>query len=91
MLSNDGHPRSNCPVEHRLKDTSIFTTGFIVRQNWAGKVTVVHNVNKTDALMMGKGGTASHTSAALARYAVTIGRLYEVANEGNRLVVKDRK
>jgi hypothetical protein len=91
MLKNDNHPRSNCPLWRRLTNPQDFSTGYIVRTDWTGTVTVIHNVNKDDAAKMGPGGTEAHINAALVRYANTISRMYHLTRQGNFLIVGDRR
>lgn len=91
ILGNDGHIASNCPRWRILKNPQDYSSGFIVRQNWAGRVTVVHNVNKDNAAQMGPGGTAAHINAMLVRYATTISRLYQLSRNEDILVVEERR
>lgn len=91
MLHNDGHISSDCPLSHRLIDPQNYSSGFIVRKDWTGKITIIHNVNKSNAAQMGPGGTASHINAMLVRYAETVSRLYHLHRQGDTLVVGERR
>lgn len=91
MLNNDNHVASDCPLWRRLRNPEDYSSGFIVRKDWTGKITIVHNVNKNSAAQMGPGGTAAHINAMLVRYAATISRLYHVTREENVLVLGERR